>query len=149
MLDISIDSEEVLNLEEQSYQKGFEEGIAKGAQERYIEGKEYGLQTGFQRFLIVGYLKGLAEYWEDNISSYDQKSLPSHISQLKELLNGVPTSNEEEDVADYDNKVKKARNKARLIANMVGDSQRVNNIDSLVREVGGTLQVSENVEELW
>ena len=48
MSDIDIDN--VLNLEEEQYELGFKEGQIQGTKDQYLEGKEYGYQTGFQRF---------------------------------------------------------------------------------------------------
>ena len=48
MSDFDID--EVLNLEEEQYNLGFKEGQEHSTKEQYLEGKQYGYQTGFQRF---------------------------------------------------------------------------------------------------
>lgn len=70
-IDISIDTDEVLNVEEEYYQKGFREGQEQSTRQQEMEGKEYGYQTGFQRFLIVGYIDGLVEHWSRNIQTYE------------------------------------------------------------------------------
>lgn len=68
MADLDID--EVLNLEEEQYSIGYKEGQEQATKEQYLEGKQYGYQTGFQRFLIVGIVKGLAQDWFDNLDKY-------------------------------------------------------------------------------
>lgn len=45
--------------------------------------------------------------------------------------------------------IKKARNKLRVIANITKESLKIDNLDNLVKEVGGSLQVSEDQEDMW
>ncbi|RCK58850.1 hypothetical protein Cantr_09151 [Candida viswanathii] len=145
-----LDLDDVLNLEEEQYNLGFKEGQEQATKEQYLEGKQYGYQTGFQRFLIVGYMKGLVEYWLENIDNYgSSKSLQNHLNQLQDLLSDIPLSNGDEEVEKYEKNIKKARNKLRVVANITKESWKIENLDNLVKEVGGTLQVSENQEDMW
>ncbi|EER35964.1 conserved hypothetical protein [Candida tropicalis MYA-3404] len=148
MSDFDID--EVLNLEEEQYNLGFKEGQEHSTKEQYLEGKQYGYQTGFQRFLIVGYIQGLVGEWLDNLDNYNaSKSLQGHINQLSELITDIPLTNGDEEVEKYEKNIKKARNKLRVIANITKENWRIENLDNLVKEVGGTLQVSENQDDMW
>ncbi|CAH2354332.1 protein Lto1p [[Candida] railenensis] len=141
------DFDQVLNLEEEYYNEGFKEGQEFSTKEQYIEGKEYGYQTGFQRFVMVGYMKGLLESWREleNPSS----SLENHLNQLESLINTIQLTNGDEEVAIYEKNISKARNKLRVIATLTKDSDKVNKLDELVKNVGGSLQVSENVDDMW
>lgn len=58
MSDNILDS--VLNLEEVSYQAGFNEGEADGAKAGYAEGKIFGIEQGYQKGLEMGKLHGRA-----------------------------------------------------------------------------------------
>lgn len=148
MADLDID--EVLNLEEEQYSLGYKEGQEQATKEQYLEGKQYGYQTGFQRFLIVGIVKGLAQDWFDNLDKYGStKSLQNHINQLHDLISDIPLSNGDEEVEKYEKNIKKARNKLRVIANITKESWKIDNLDNLVKEVGGSLQVSEDQEDMW
>lgn len=148
MSDFDID--EVLNLEEEQYHLGFKEGQEQATKEQYLEGKQYGYQTGFQRFLIVGYIQGLVGEWLDNLDNYSSsKSLQSHINQLNDLIADIPLTNGDEEVEKYEKNIKKARNKLRVIANITKENWKIENLDNLVKEVGGTLQVSENQDDMW
>ena len=49
----------------------------------------------------------------------------------------------------YEKNVAKARNKLRVIATIRKDQARISKLDQLVDEIGGKLQVSENVDEMW
>lgn len=148
-MDLEIDSDLVLNLEEEYYTKGYKEGQEESTKQQYKEGKEYGYQTGFQRFLVVGYIQGLVEDWEAHSDNYDIKSLPGHISQLKKLIDDIPLTNGDDEVAMFETRVNKARNKLRVVATLTKETWKINKLDDLIKEIGGLLQVSENVDEMW
>ncbi|CCG23394.1 hypothetical protein CORT_0D05550 [Candida orthopsilosis Co 90-125] len=150
-IDIDIDTDEVLNLEQEQYQIGYQEGVEESAKQQYLEGKQFGYQTGFQRFLIVGYIKGLIEEWEGHIDNYsDSKSvLSNHLQQLKSYVDNISVNNDETSVAQFELQLKKARNKLRVICQLVKESWKINNLDTLVEQVVGSMQVSENVDEMW
>lgn len=149
MAGMEIDTDEVLNPELAQYQLGYREGLEESTHLQLLEGKEYGYQTGFQRFIIVGYMDGLLKYWQANIDKYESKSLAGHLDQLQDLLSGISYNNGETDVANYEKIVSKARNKLRVITTIVKESDKIAKLDELVLEVGGNLQVSENLEEMW
>lgn len=144
MSDFSLDN--VLDLEEEFYTEGFKEGHEKSAKEQYIEGKIYGLQTGFQRFLVVGYLEGLVSFWRQlpNLAS-----VTSHIDQLEKILAAIPKTNDDDAVAVYEKSVLSARNKARVIAALTKTTDKLDKLDLLVGRVGGSLQVSEDLNDMW
>ncbi|KAF3986408.1 hypothetical protein FT663_04892 [Candidozyma haemuli var. vulneris] len=143
MTDITLDG--VLDLEEKYYEEGYSEGQERSVKDNHLEGKAYGLQTGFQRFLVVGYIQGLIELWETNEST----SVQNHLSQLKELIKGIPFTNGDKEVEQYESAIGKARNKVRVLGTITKTSEKVAKLDNLLKEVGGSLQVSENVDEMW
>lgn len=145
------DLDDVLNLEEDYYKEGYKEGREHSTKQQYIEGMEYGYQTGFQRFLVVGYIQGLVEYWELHLDSYgpSNKALAAHLSQLTELVATIPTTNGDDEVEVYEKQLSKARNKLRVVAMLTKESWKISKLDDLVREVGGQLQVSENPDDMW
>ncbi|ODV80116.1 DUF1715-domain-containing protein [Suhomyces tanzawaensis NRRL Y-17324] len=148
-LDFDIDGDDILNLEEEYYQKGFEEGQSDASKEQLREGKEYGYQTGFQRYLIIGYIQGLVEVWEKNLLSYELKMLANHLVQLKTIIDDVPITNEASDVEEFEKRVNKARNKVRVVCTTLKESWKLQGLDKMIIEVGGKLQVSENADEMW
>lgn len=143
MADITLDG--VLDLEEKYYEEGYTEGQEKSVKDNHLEGKAYGLQTGFQRFLVVGYIQGLIEIW----SKDDSKAVQNHLEQLKELVSDIPTTNGDKEVELYEQAIGKARNKVRVLGTITKTSEKVAKLDSLLKEVGGQLQVSENVDDMW
>lgn len=153
MVNIDYDVDQILNLEQEYYEQGYQEGQDFSTKQQYIEGKEYGYQTGFQRFLIVGYIQGLLGSWKHNIDDYEKGSknisLRNHLEQLGELVNNIPITNGADEVKLFETRINKARNKVRVIANICKELWKVNNIDNLMKEIGGQLQVSENVDDMW
>lgn len=143
MADLSLDA--VLDLEDEFYAKGYEDGQQQSSKEQYVEGKIYGLQTGFQRFLVVGYIQGLLAGWR----KIDSKSVQLHLDQLEKLVSDIPLTNGDLDVEKYERAVVKARNKVRVVATLTKTGGSIANLDSLLKEVGGSLQVSENVDDMW
>lgn len=141
--------DDILNLEEQYYNEGFIEGQNESTKKQLLEGKEYGYQTGFQRFLIVGYISGLIEFWYKNINSYDQKSLKNHLDQLQIILDGIKMTNFDDDVEKYEKSLIKLRNKIRIITNLVKEQWKFKDVDDLVKEIGGIVQLNENVNDMW
>lgn len=150
--DLNIDTDDVLNIEEQYYEEGYEEGQRQSTFQQYREGKEFGYQTGFQRFLIVGYIKGLCQYWQENITHYDKsaiKSITNHVDQVNSMINELKMTNGDSEVALFDKTVVKLRNKLRLLGSLTKENWKVNQVDQLIKEIGGQPQVSENVDDMW
>jgi hypothetical protein len=146
---LDIDTEDVLNIETEYYNKGYSDGINESSQNQYIEGREYGYQTGFQRFLVIGYIQGLVEYWQANISKYESRSLLGHLAQLDQLVSSVSFTNSDNDVADYEKNVTKARNKLRVVATIVKEPEKIAKLDELLQEVGGQLVASDDPDNMW
>lgn len=140
----------LLYLEENFYREGYEEGQKKGAWELYREGKQYGYQTGFQRFLIVGYIQALVEKWKDECPKKEKnKSIRRHLDDLEETINGILKLNNEKDVREFEKKISKSKNKIRMVAYMFKKREQVDRLDEYLSDVGGGIQVSQNSEEMW
>lgn len=145
-MSIDLDLDLVLDLEDDSYQKGFAEGEAELRRENLIEGKQYGYQTGYQRFVIVGYLRALVETW----SKLDQDHKASaHIDKLKSLLDEITVENNEASAQLYEDNIRKARNKARVIALILSDTNAVSDIDDMLKEVCGEISLQTDPNDMW
>ena len=106
MSDIDIDN--VLNLEEEQYELGFKEGQIQGTKDQYLEGKEYGYQTGFQRFLIIGYIQELMKFWLSHIDQYNNSSsLRNHLNNLEDIMAQISITNGDKEVEDYEKILKR------------------------------------------
>jgi hypothetical protein len=134
--------EDVHHLEETFYKEGYEQGIADGSKAGRLEGRAFGLEKGFEKFVELGKLAGRAQVWSnrtkrsgDDGNSGAQiiskvPSLPSNLRLQKHLVMlsalsdpaTFSTMNNEEAVADFDDRFKRATAKAKVIERMVGES---------------------------
>ena len=53
----------ILNLEDESYEQGYQLGVADGSHAGRIEGRVFGLEKGFEKFVEAGKLHGRACVW--------------------------------------------------------------------------------------
>lgn len=143
MADLTLDG--ALDIEENFYAEGYKDGQEQSAREQFLEGKVFGLQTGFQRFLVVGYIQGLIKDWK----KLENPIIEAHLRQLEKLVDEVPLTNGDKEVEIYEKAVLRARNKVRVVATITKSTDRVLGLDALIKDVGGNLQVSENVDEMW
>ena len=135
--DTSDPFEDVLNLEERFYSEGYQLGIKDGIQAGKIEGRSFGMQKGFEKFLESGRLASKAVVWanrmppKDNSSFSEPCTLPSlpknarlekNINILYALVEPetLSTENTDEAVQDFDDRVKRAQGKAKIVERMTG-----------------------------
>ncbi|EME38592.1 hypothetical protein DOTSEDRAFT_98316, partial [Dothistroma septosporum NZE10] len=137
---------DVLNLEDQYYQEGYDLGVADGSRSGRIEGRTFGLEKGFEKFVEMGRLHGKALVWEarlpaaqsDDTRSSDATSmgglpplqapsgnarLQKHVERLAALSdpNDLSTENSEDAVSEFDDRLKDAKTKTTLISRMAGE----------------------------
>ena len=141
---------EVLNLEDQYYHEGYDLGVADGSRSGRIEGRTFGLEKGFEKFVKMGRLHGKAVVWEARlpaVSSSDtpesqdsSKTLPplqapsgnarlrKHVERMAALSdpNDLSTENSEDAVSEFDDRLKDAKAKATLISRMAGEDEAGN-----------------------
>lgn len=137
----------VLNLEDGFYQQGYCQGLEDGEQAGRIEGRQFGMSNGFDKFLESGRLAGKATVWASRLPDQrkqkqerdGQQTAPT--KQLASLPNNarldknvkmiyalvepetLSTQNTDEAVQDFDDRVKRAQGKMKVVERMVG-SQR-------------------------
>lgn len=129
--------DDLLDLEDQYYNEGYNLGVEDGSRAGRIEGRVFGLEKSCEKFLQMGRLSGRASIWSARISRQAETPeadatlrpmsgsdrLKKHIHRLKELTDPetLSTQNDEEDVAEFDDRLKDASAKAILISKMVGE----------------------------
>lgn len=136
------------------FQEGFEEGQAESTKKSYLEGKEFGIQTGFQKFIFIGYLESLIGLIK--LSEVDDQ-LSSHLNQLSELLSKIKIDNEYGSVISNEKLLVKIRNKVRIITNLLPSKKVLNlqSIDQLILKINGLEVITEpsvanlNDESMW
>ena len=154
--------DEVLGLEEQFYNDGLQQGLADGVKAGQIEGRTFGLEKGFEKYIESGRLYGKSLVWANRMpksqdslaakyrhqtgpASSGVSNLPEEMKPLHNTLPSLPqnqrlskhlkvlhalsesetlsTENTEEAVSDFDDRLKRAEGKAKIIERMVGEAR--------------------------
>ncbi|CCC66627.1 hypothetical protein NCAS_0A00670 [Naumovozyma castellii] len=103
----------LLNLEEQFYEEGWEEGHNENLKNNFLEGKQFGLQVGFQRFVLLGQMTGFCDVL-DSLELGNQ-NLEKNVESIRSLIKTVGLSNKDEDVENLEKILVKLKNKFRTI----------------------------------
>ncbi|KAH8821119.1 hypothetical protein F5884DRAFT_75058 [Xylogone sp. PMI_703] len=137
--------DEVLDLEEQFYNDGYQQGLADGVKAGRIEGRTFGLEKGFEKYLESGRLHGKSLVWVNRISKSEEEKnedgtiqktsvlppipetqrLAKHVKVLYALAesDSLSTENTEEAVSDFDDRLKRAQAKVKIIERMIGETK--------------------------
>jgi hypothetical protein len=114
----------ILDLEEQFYAEGYKLGVADGARAGRIEGRVFGLEKGFEKFLEAGRLHGRAIIWQDQCRNNGNERLTKHVERMFTLVDPEEyvTMNTEEAVNDVDERIRDAKGKERIIKRILGET---------------------------
>jgi hypothetical protein len=140
--------DDVFNLEANFYNDGYNHGLQDGAQAGRIEGRGLGMEKGFEKFVESGRLASRAVVWANRMPREQQEarqqqqqptqqddpsccSLPplpqngrlrKNIDTLYALVEPetLSTANTDEAVQDFDDRVKRAQGKSKIVEKMVG-----------------------------
>jgi hypothetical protein len=152
--------DDLLSLEDRFYNEGFQLGTTDGVKAGRIEGRVFGLEKGFEKYVEMGILHGKSLVWagrlsnnhapttevsrfpsgvnsDEAASSFNKDSSPSatlpslpsnprlgkHIKILYALTEPVSlsTENSEDTVSDFDDRLKRAIGKAKIVEKLVGE----------------------------
>lgn len=135
----------LLNLEDKFYDEGFKQGKDDGERAGRIEGRSFGIEKGFEKFAESGRLYGKSIVWANRLPQKDQakpessdttdttsQSLPAlsggarlekNIVTLHALVepDTLSTDNNDESVNDFDDRVKRAQGKTKVIERQTGE----------------------------
>ncbi|CZT17377.1 uncharacterized protein RCC_03211 [Ramularia collo-cygni] len=130
---------EILNLEDQFFQEGYVLGVADGQKSGRIEGRIFGLEKGFSKAIEMGRLNGKACVWEARTNCVSDEGsegvmltplngnerLKKHIQRLVTLSDpeGLSLENGEEEVSEFDDRLKDAKAKAVIVERIVGEGE--------------------------
>ncbi|KIW81269.1 hypothetical protein Z517_04294 [Fonsecaea pedrosoi CBS 271.37] len=146
--------DDLLELENDYYQEGYDAGVADSTYAGMIEGKVFGIEKGYEKALELGKLHGRALVWRersslseevvkmDNAKSeiLDSSRLGEVVNRLSQLsdntrfrrhIDGLCTSsdgstivkdNSDDAVTEFDDRIARSKAKAKVIANIVGES---------------------------
>ena len=126
--------DDVLDLEERFYQEGYQQGFQDGERAGLLEGRSFGMLKGYEKFLESGRLASKAIVWASRLpQSSSNCTLPplSENTRLQKNINTLyalvepetlSTGNTDEAVQDFDDRVKRALGKAKIVERMAGGS---------------------------
>lgn len=159
--------DEILGLEEQFYNDGVTQGQADGVKVGRIEGRTFGLEKGFEKYVESGKLYGKSLVWANRIQQFrsqefsserawngrqdstdaqrhyhltlpllpNNQRLQKNVKALHALAESesLSTENTEEAVSDFDDRLKRAQVKAKIVERMVGEA--TGDIDGNIKAV--------------
>ncbi|ODV97752.1 hypothetical protein PACTADRAFT_47611 [Pachysolen tannophilus NRRL Y-2460] len=149
---MDFDLDDVLDLESDFYEEGYNQGLNETTKQEYTDGKEYGIQISFQRFLVMGYYRSVIEHWKTILlaktTENDRKAstLLNTLNKLAYLVDNLSFENTEENGLIYDSTLKKIKYKLRIIntqlINMkIGINDNLRNAGTLLTDIGGRLEI--------
>ena len=145
--------DDVFHLEDRYYQEGYRAGLEDGVRAGRVEGRSFGMEKGFDKFLESGRLASRAIVWanrlskplagdEANVTSPNQCTLPAlpNNARLEKNINilyalvepdTLSTANTDEAVQDFDDRVRRAQSKAKIIERLAGSGRETSREASL------------------
>ncbi|KAL8895847.1 MAG: hypothetical protein Q9207_007985 [Kuettlingeria erythrocarpa] len=163
----------LFELENTFYEEGHELGVQDGGRAGRIEGRQFGLEKAFEKYVVMGRLHGRSVVWAGRLSSPSQASselgaedsagvskdassqqashppestapdaimariphstrLEKHIRTLYALTEpaSLSTDNTEDAVSDFDDRLRRAEGKVKIIEKAVGDASLDSNSSS-------------------
>jgi len=160
--------DKVLDLEEQFYHAGYQQGLNDGAHAGKVEGRTFGLEQGFEKYKAMGQLYGQSLIWTDRTPQFHQstpsdstEAVPTPLDQLRNqrlpLLPDNPrlakhittllalsesaslsTVNTEDAVTEFNDRLKRAQAKAKIIAKITGEDVHGSNGKAATSKSGKT-----------
>ncbi|KAF3911972.1 hypothetical protein AA313_de0204498 [Arthrobotrys entomopaga] len=127
----------VLNLEEDYYTIGHREGTKDGAIAGRLEGRAFGIEKGFEKYLALGLLKGRTKIWSSRLQPSSSPSSNcnfkhdiqitnprhvKHITLLQTLTTSPPIRNEEDDVEEVDDRIRRGKAKVKILETTLKES---------------------------
>ncbi|KAL9092516.1 MAG: hypothetical protein Q9165_004320 [Trypethelium subeluteriae] len=162
----------LLELEDEYYNEGFRLGVEDGSRAGRIEGRIFGMQKGFEKYVEMGRLSGNVAVWQaripnqethlpvdgsrsdGNLQELQESLLPAlqahsrlekHLQTLYALveLETLSTQNTEEAVSDIDDRFKRASAKAKMIEKIIGEGDSDQQLSSNVTDPDSSPRASD------
>ena len=157
----------ILSLEDGFYKEGYDLGTSNGERAGLIEGRWFGLEKGFDKYVLMGRMHGKAAIWSGRLLDADPKAevgllgnnheeariipgshlspdmksrlsqaqdgqaprlpttarLETHIRTLYALTepDSLSTKNSEDSVSEFDDRLKRAEGKIKILDKLTGD----------------------------
>ena len=151
--------DKILGLEDDFYKEGFDLGVNDGKRAGMVDGRLFGLEKGFEKYITMGRLHGRATVWAGRLSGshggiphtaekrddstgakpretlalLNHPRLETHVRGLYALteLDSLSTGNTEDSVADFDDRLKRAEGKRKVIEKLTGEARHDDQADSI------------------
>lgn len=88
------------------------------------EGAEFGIQTGYTRYIALGVLRGRLVVWKkqflrDQTEHPNLDRIKKNVEGLENMLADIPVTNSDSDVAHLEGLMRKAKSKAKVTASLI------------------------------
>ncbi|KAH8171394.1 DUF1715 domain-containing protein [Sarocladium implicatum] len=129
--------DDVFTIEDRFYTQGYNAGLADGLPAGRAEGRSLGMSKGFDKFSESSRLATRAVIWANRFPSSANSSscklpplkaggarLEKNVKSVYALLEPgtLSTKNEDEAVQDFDDRLRRAQGKVKIVERMVGGS---------------------------
>ncbi|KAK9474358.1 uncharacterized protein V1510DRAFT_412026 [Dipodascopsis tothii] len=154
----------LLSLEQSFYNDGYTEGKADGVQAGAAEGTQFGLETGFKRYVNIGLLHGRVRVWTqtaavrgaETAAEPDPASdvvplagggsrVKKQLQVLASLVTDVPMTNTEPAVETFENNLKRAKARAKVVGSLLRDPRPVELEDEVVQVLPAAAPAEEEI----
>ncbi|MCJ1259569.1 hypothetical protein MMC24_007408 [Lignoscripta atroalba] len=78
----------LLGLEDKFYDEGYQLGMTEGTRAGHIEGRVFGLEKGFEKFISMGKLHGRSVIWAGRLPQSRKDHSRQHLLESKNVGNG-------------------------------------------------------------
>lgn len=160
-----INFDSLLDLEGEFYKESYNDALREGSEHTKKDGKLLGIQTGFQRFVIIGTLKRINDIFLTHIESNDkidperlQKNLKS-LNEIQSKINAfyeersqiIKSTNSPADVEFYESNLKFIRSKLKIIYLQLGYKSLYSQLESGCQNITGEINAThlENEGDMW
>ncbi|RWA05459.1 hypothetical protein EKO27_g9641 [Xylaria grammica] len=151
--------DDLLNLEEQYYREGYEQGLKDGAEAGRVEGYSLGLRKGFEKFSEAGRLQSKAVVWANRIPKYQQRRQQQQQGGTSQREGDLRSEKKDEMPESGDARLPPIHSNPRLEKNIEmlyglmepgtlstdNDDEAVNDFDSRLKGAHGKLRIIERV----
>ena len=135
-MDDSDPFDELFGLEDKYYQEGYDQGFQDGLHQSRLEARVFGIEKGYEKFIEMGRLGAKARLWFIELQQAfvpgqsramtlrdagARSRLKKHLDVLLALvdLSTLSTANTDETVSIFDDRLKRAQAKCKVISRMI------------------------------
>lgn len=179
MSNTDLDFDSVLDLEDQFYSASYNDALREGQAHTLRDGKQFGIQTGFQRFILVGALRRINDILLEIISQKNSASdstregRPLNYERYLKSLSAIQqtirqfypeseddtddgliqVTNTPSDVEFYEKNIKLIRSKIKSVYAQIGYKSLYPELESTCRKTAGDIPATQinggDEQDMW